>query len=302
MRSRGRLGFTLIELLVVIAIIALLIGILLPSLGSARDTAKALKCGTQLKQQGVGLASYMSDNAGWTPPGHRQVNQSAPYIYVWWSLIRQQIDDSNAQAMLFNCPTATEDFWWIPRFDPNYSLLTNPVYRAEMEIYGYREFEVPFRGANVGRVEGHRFTYGYNELGSSDYFRLVGVNPRPRHTHGLGVHAWLPKDGPFGLGTEPRGWGGTPEHMIVFPAEMIAIGDATPGGVDDPYIQPDTRRDQFGQLEQRNPSGRHMGMTEVVWVDGHVTMERRDELVANTFEARSKWNNTHLPHENLWPD
>jgi prepilin-type N-terminal cleavage/methylation domain-containing protein len=60
--GRGnRRGFTLIELLVVIAIIALLIGILLPTLAEARKIAKLLICQTQLKNNSSGAFSYAAD-------------------------------------------------------------------------------------------------------------------------------------------------------------------------------------------------------------------------------------------------
>lgn len=56
-----RRAFTLIELLVVIAVIALLIGILLPSLGAARKTARVTTCTARLHQLGVALGLYWND-------------------------------------------------------------------------------------------------------------------------------------------------------------------------------------------------------------------------------------------------
>jgi len=65
MQRRG--GFTLIELLVVVAIIALLLGILLPAIGAAREQGRRAVCAQNEKNTGLGLFMYGNDWDGKLP-------------------------------------------------------------------------------------------------------------------------------------------------------------------------------------------------------------------------------------------
>jgi prepilin-type N-terminal cleavage/methylation domain-containing protein/prepilin-type processing-associated H-X9-DG protein len=112
-------GFTLVELLVVIGMICVLISILLPSLGRARDQARTVICNNNLRQLGAAATNYAVANEGFYPAS---MQHSGSWM---WDLSRQTADkmvEAGAIKDIFFCPFYYEkqeyDSLW--NFTPDY--------------------------------------------------------------------------------------------------------------------------------------------------------------------------------------
>ncbi len=78
-----RHAFTLIELLVVISIIAMLIAILLPALGAAKNSAQDMQCVSNQRQFVIAMNSYAVDSTtGWLLPSKSMYDDGLHYLYI----------------------------------------------------------------------------------------------------------------------------------------------------------------------------------------------------------------------------
>lgn len=102
-----RKGFTLVELLVVIAIIAILVGLLLPAVQSAREAARRMSCTNNLKQLALALHNYESA-FGFFPPSRlgdkvpiegSSVNGLSAY-QSWTTLTLPFVEQGNLQNLM----------------------------------------------------------------------------------------------------------------------------------------------------------------------------------------------------------
>ena len=116
-QTRPGRGFTLIELLVVISIIALLISLLLPALGKAREQAINVACTSNERQMALATLTYINDFEGYFPYSHDDDRNT------FWP---RHLSEYVAGALkIFQCPKRLNDGnfngykangdWWILR-------------------------------------------------------------------------------------------------------------------------------------------------------------------------------------------
>ena len=111
----GRAAFTLVELLVVVAILSLLISMLMPSLGRAKEMARKTMCMTNMKGMGLGLRMYVEQNDQFVPPFHAIMNEEAingkpQWTWYWCDFLVSYCDESAKPAQW-----KSGDWWTVGR-------------------------------------------------------------------------------------------------------------------------------------------------------------------------------------------
>ncbi|MEM6259887.1 MAG: DUF1559 domain-containing protein [Planctomycetota bacterium] len=250
-------AFTLIELLVVISIIALLVAILLPVLGAARESARQAQCLSNIRQIGIASNNYAAENDGRLPPHatvHPRLGDSGPLppgadpslgAITSWCVVRTQGDAETvfSNSTLGPYLSDVSQIGGCPSFDVDPAFI---------------EFNELVRGIEFPSID-----YAYNG-------RMLGA-PGP----------------PYGFAT----WSGFRLSAIKQPSETLLFADA---GVYDPGYAGNVVFELEFEIQQPVPystppyttvgrgttsasptvHGRHKGKTaNVAWADGHASNE-----------------------------
>ena len=135
--------FTLVELLVVVAVIAVLISLLLPALGSARERGRSISCVNNLKQLFLGVGFYIDDNDFWLPLSKDAAtavgyadNYTYPYLLMGGTMSDYSWKRGKSKGVYISlgqlaCPTQSSrpapewDWHWQPHYGINQTVQTN---------------------------------------------------------------------------------------------------------------------------------------------------------------------------------
>ena len=272
MRNHKLRAFTLVELLVVVGIIALLIAILMPALGKAREQANRIKCAANLRAMGQALTMYVQQSRYY--PGGMGTQGMIDHFAIWPTRLRALL---NGDQKVFHCPSRDAEFEWSASGGP--AVASADVATPLLSMFGYVPGEPLLR-------PNQRFSYSYNLWGDGTTTSLPTEKQR-----GLGGTVSAP-------GRDPR-FREMAASRIRAAAEMVAIVDSNGDGNLD-----------FGTIPYRGtepgyPGTVHGGGANVLFCDGHVQWYRRDDLLVGAEPGknpppdddarRRMWNNDNQP-------
>lgn len=231
-------AFTLIELLVVVAIVAMLVGLLLPSLGRAREAGRLAVCLSNQRQLGAGLAAYAGEHDDRAMPGAAEFRAN---LTRWHGTRRQTGEAFTPEGGAITPYLSGADASAAGRVCPSFAGVLARLADA---------------GAGFERSAGG---YGYNNA-------FVGVELKP-----AGEGLWMVGDDRVGA---PLGRFAQPENTVAF-ADAAFPGSASPDGVieysfAEPRFHPLYGCGSGGYRMDPSIHFRHGGeRAAAAWLDGH---------------------------------
>ncbi len=248
MQTRTHRAFTLIELLVVISIIALLIAILLPALGAARESARGLQCLSNVRGLGQSAVTHMADNKGWNIPIFRKDDH--------WTEIAEEYQGDSPNGIV--CPEA------------------DVVDDSAVASFG---------GGGENRMGGHTNAWLFRQdvfAVINDDEPLAGS-----YTINIWAQDWRGATNSSGrLFGRPadKAWGGLNNSLEGGPTTEIPLlaegnwHNSIPGDGDAPGREPVAVAGWNGSLMGRMLVNRHPGGANLVFADGHAETTRLGDM------------------------